>query len=253
MAGKISQLTPNTRPLLTDALELLDDPAGTPDNQELVLDYLVGTGWLAPGDTWVYVSGTSFKVLGVDRTGRYRPGTKLRYKQGGAYKYAYVASSSFATDTTVTISGGSDFSLISAAITDNDLSYAEAPQGFPEWLNWGPTITGYSVNPTSAVYRFKMHGRSVRATIQEGADGTSNATTTTYSLPISPAATITNQVWSATVPAVRDNGADAAGGLLQVSSGGTVISAFKTGLGGVWTASGGKRAASRGAVVEYEV
>ena len=161
--SKITGLPDNTRPLLTDHIEIVDDPAASPASQELALVDLLGSGWLEPGETWVYVSATSFMIVGVDRTARYRVGRKLRCKQGGGYKYFYVISSSFATNTTVTITGGSDFSLANASITDNYFSYVETPEGFPDWFAYTPTVTSGTGTFTtvSATGRFALIGRVV--------------------------------------------------------------------------------------------
>ena len=113
------------------------------------------TGWLKDGTTWVFVSSASFKVTGQDVTGTYQVGTRLRWKQGGAYKYAYVQSSSFSTDTTVTINAGSDFTIANATITDNWYSYKN-PQGFPEWFNYTPT--GVSATNVTLTGRFRLLG-----------------------------------------------------------------------------------------------
>lgn len=88
-------------------------------------------GWLSPTETWTYASATTFTVPG-DITSRNAPGNKLRWKQGGGYKYGWIKSLSYSTpNTTVTIVGFSTYNLASATITNNGYSYSETPLGFP--------------------------------------------------------------------------------------------------------------------------
>src|SRR5574337_227963 len=109
------------------ALTTMGHPSGTYGHS--LIDPIVGEGWWSAAQTWTYASATTFTVSG-DVTAKYTIGTKLRLKQGGAYKYFYVIGATYsAPNTTVTVTGGSDYSLANAAITDGYLSYAETPQG----------------------------------------------------------------------------------------------------------------------------
>jgi len=99
------------------------------DNGKLSGDGL--DGWIYDTDTWSYVSTTSFKVSGKDVRYRFPKGTKIKLVQSGATKYFYVIATAYSADTTITITGGSDYSLANAAISGQAYSYAAAPQGFP--------------------------------------------------------------------------------------------------------------------------
>lgn len=201
-------------------------------------------GWCDRRDleTWVYASATTFTIASVDATATFRKGGKLRWKQGGAYKYAYVVSSSYGGgNTTVTVTGGSDYTVANATITDNYISYIENPDGFPDWFNWSPTIFGYSTNPTNAAYRFCIKGTTEFMVLRENTGGTSSATVATYSLP-APAKTTTNLHWSGNIPNATDNGATVSNASWQINSGGTAIDTFKDGAKTAWTGSGGKMA-----------
>jgi hypothetical protein len=98
---------------------------------------LTTTGWEVPLDgavspaweTWVYASASSFTIVG-DSTSRYFAGVKLRWKQGGGWKYSTVASSSAASGTTTVVVAGGD-TVANSAISDNYYSYALTPQGVP--------------------------------------------------------------------------------------------------------------------------
>jgi hypothetical protein len=139
-------------------------------------------GWIA-GEAWTYVSATSFSVAS-DVTAKYAKGDRIKLTQT-TVKYFYVVNvSAFGGGiTTITVSGGSDFTLANAAITSPFYSKDITPNGFPQWFNWVPTLTGFSANPGNAVYRFNISGRSIYLAIRQGTDGTSNATKISFTLP----------------------------------------------------------------------
>lgn len=103
-------------------------------------DLVTLTGWHA-GETWTYASAVTFTVAG-DQTTKYFIGTKIKLTQT-TVKYFYVISSSYSDPTTtVTVTGGTDFTLVSAAITSPFYSYAAIPVGFPHWFNYLSTVSG---------------------------------------------------------------------------------------------------------------
>jgi hypothetical protein len=121
-------------------------------------------GWFDDQDeTWTYASASTFTITGVNKTAKYYVGVKLRWKQGGGYKYGVVASSAFSTDTTVTIIVNTDYTIANSAITDNWSSTVEGPLNFPAWFNWSPTFykndntTTYTW--TSLVARYTLIGK----------------------------------------------------------------------------------------------
>lgn len=85
-------------------------------------------GWTS-GLTAVYASATSITIAGIDVTDRIQQGTKIRYKQGGEYKYDFVSEVSFATDSTLTLMGGS--TVEEETITDFAYSNIANPIGWP--------------------------------------------------------------------------------------------------------------------------
>jgi len=100
------------------------------DNGKLSGDGL--DGWIYDTDTWSYVSTTSFKVSGKDVCYKFPKGTKIKLVQNGNTKYFYVVATAYSTDTTITITGGSNYSLASGyTITGQAYSYAENPQNYP--------------------------------------------------------------------------------------------------------------------------
>jgi len=156
---------------------------------------LQGTdGWYKDTDTWEYVSATSFRIVGKNVAIRFLKGTKIVLVQTSG-KYFYVLYATYTGgNTVVTVTGGSNYSIANATITAAYYSYAENPQGFPQWFNWTPTLTGYSSNPTDTVYRFCISGGKVYVSIREVTNGTSNGAGISITLPVT-AATISNQIW----------------------------------------------------------
>ena len=101
------------------------------------------TGWNLANETWTYASATTFTVP-TDLTAKYQKGTKIKLTQTTA-KYFYVVASAYGDpNTTVTVTGGTDYSLADAAIASPFFSYAENPQGFPGKFTYTPTWTGGS-------------------------------------------------------------------------------------------------------------
>ena len=144
------------------------------------------TGWIDDSaDTWTYASGSgggtaTFTVTG-DRTVALSTGTRIQLTQT-TVKYFVVQSSTFgAGTTTVTITGGSDYTLANAAISANAHSYMANPQGFPGWFNFATAASGFSSISTN-VGKFAVDGRTMH--IYFDVQGTSNATTLGITLPI---------------------------------------------------------------------
>ena len=189
-------------------------------------------GWVGEPNNWQYVSANSFSTLAEDTTSRYTVGTKLSCTDAGVIKYFYVVSSSFSTDTTVTITGGSDYTLSGGAITNPMYSYMATAYGFPGSFAFTPAYTGWAATPTFNCALW-ISGRA--ATVIIRATGTSSAGDTTITLPI--ASTFSDPPF-ALVRAI-DNGGTPAPGLCYLSTP-TVITFCKNVSGDVFTTSGAK-------------
>lgn len=194
-------------------------------------DVEVNDGWMLDPNGWTYVSATSFKVTGTDVTASFSKGTRIRLKQGGGFKYFVVTAAAFSTDTTVTITGGTDYTLANAGITDNYYSYAANPQGWPTWFAYSPTIVGWAATPTVTA-KFSVISDAV--TVQVVVTGTSNATTTSFTLPITLGANIYNPF----VPSMIRNNGTYAIGRMGASGSSTTVSCGISGTSDTWTASG---------------
>ncbi|OPZ44609.1 MAG: hypothetical protein BWY95_02097 [Bacteroidetes bacterium ADurb.BinA104] len=150
------------------------------DNGKLSGDGL--DGWIYDTDTWSYVSATSFKIAGKNVAYRFPKGTKIKLVNDGSTKYFYVVAATFSTDTTITITGGSDYSLVSGTISGQAYSYAAAPQNFPQRFNWAPSFTGFSTPPTGA-HRFCFIGNLCHVFVFESG-GESNSTAFEFTAPV---------------------------------------------------------------------
>ena len=87
----------------------------------------------------------SFENTGFDANSRFSLGDKLRLKQGGSYKYFYIID---LTSTVLTITGGTDYTLTNAIITDIARSSEPLPVGHPGLFNWNPN---YNIHPDNTM------------------------------------------------------------------------------------------------------
>lgn len=159
-------------------------------NQETVRE----NGWIDAGETWTYASATTFTISG-DKTGKYQLGDKIKLSQT-TVKYFYIVGVSYsAPNTTITIAGGSDYVLVSAAITLNYYAKDEYPLGFPGLFNFTPVWTSGS-DPQPAIGngtltgRFEMRGKMIRYSyrINMNTSTTFGSSYWLLSLPVSAAA-----------------------------------------------------------------
>lgn len=135
---KTTALTEITAPLSTDLVYVVGDPGTTPVSRKATLATIRKTlmvdGWIEAGSTWTYASADAptftFTITG-DLTGKYSPGMRIKLTQT-TVKYFIITAVSFGSpNTTVTIYGGTDYTLANAAISANYYSMSKAPFGFP--------------------------------------------------------------------------------------------------------------------------
>lgn len=118
------------------------------------------SGWIDSLHNWVYASATTFTIAGVDVTAQFPVGTKIKLTQTTA-KYFYVTAAAFSTNTTITVNGGSDYTLANAAITLPYYSYEATPQRFPQRFNFTPSWTNLTPGSGTNVGYFWMDGSTV--------------------------------------------------------------------------------------------
>lgn len=194
-------------------------------------------GWTSDsGHTWVYASASTFTITGVDLTGTLTKGTRLRFKQGGAYKYAVVVASAFSTDTTVTIAVNTDYTIANASIDNNYYSYQLSPQGFPDWFAYTTSWAGFSVNPTGQWY-CRFQGSTCFLKYKDATAGTSSLTTLTFTAPVTPV----NVSFLLAICSVKDNGTNQSTPSQITQSSGATLQVNKViGTSGGFTGSGTK-------------
>ena len=206
----------------------------------------IADGWSSPSESWTYASSTTITVPS-DATTKYSVGDKLRLKQGGLYKYFYVTA---VASTTLTVTGGSDYTVANASITDNYYSKASSPVGFPHWFNYTPTYTGFSTDPSGGTNRFKIDGNTVTVQRVTGTAGTSNGATFLVSAPVTSASAPAS-FWTGGLAAVSDNSSNQASpGRMYIQAGTNTITIEKAFNANAWTASGTKNAEY---IFEYEI
>lgn len=201
----------------------------------------VADGWIDDSsETWTYASGSgggvaTFTVSGDVRT-KYTVGTRIKLTQTTVKYFVVTVAPTFAASTTtVTILGGTDYTLANAAISANYHSYDANPQGYPGWFNFTATFTGVSAQPTVNTARFNVVSRMCTIRV-DASSGTSNSTSKSMTLPI---ATVRSNE-SCLFEYWQDNGADGtqiAGAFIGTP--GTTLSIFKSDNGAAWTAAGG--------------
>jgi hypothetical protein len=113
-------------------------------------------GWIPVSGTWTYASASTINVP-TDATLIYKNGIKIRFKQGGGYKY-YVASAVAATLLTVIVN--TDYTVANSAITDIYYSYIENPLGWPAYFTYTPSLSSNAGAFTNASVtgRYKTNG-----------------------------------------------------------------------------------------------
>jgi hypothetical protein len=163
---------------------------------------------------------------------------KVRFKQGGGYKY-YVVVAVAATLLTVLVN--TDYVVANSAITDVAYSFIENPFGYPDWFVWSPTATGFSGSPTT--------DGSIRITadtafVHVRVDGTSNATTfTVTNLPVAPNGTLGANALGAMNGTTIDNGVTlTTPGRATINDASTTMTFRSDTSIGAWTAANNKRA-----------
>jgi hypothetical protein len=145
--------------------------------------------WVRLALTGTFVSATSFTVAG-DLTAFLKLPAKLRVVNSTT-KYGYVFSSTYSSGTgltTVNLVANTDYSLVSGAITNIDVSYGN-PADFPGGFNWTPTQVGNAILSGYDQARFTINGRFVDFSFYAGnrsLSGTAGTIKTT--LPVIPSA-----------------------------------------------------------------
>lgn len=118
-------------------------------------------------------------------------------------------------------------------------------------LNWTPTLTGYSANPTNTVYEYRIENNYMECWFRESSNGTSNATSITETLPFT-CKTLANAEYDGQGAGIDNGGALTTTVRGVIASAGTTIAFFPNGsAGSTWTNALGK--AVRAAFIRYPI
>lgn len=146
-------------------------------------------GWVPDtSETWTFASFSAgppalgtFTVPGDLRT-KYSVGTRIKLVQTTTKYFVVIADPTYdGVNTTVSISGGTDYTLANAAISANSHSYVVNPQGYPGYFNFSSTWVGFTAPPVPTRSDFAVVGR--RCFVSISVSGTSNATSMTATAP----------------------------------------------------------------------
>lgn len=177
---------------ILDEDDMASDSATKVPSQQSVKAYVDASGsadgWLAITDTLTYASATTFTVSG-DQTVKYSKGTRIKLTQTSVKYFVVTNSSHSSGTTTVTITGGTDYTLANAAITAPFYSYQVNPQGYPGWFAYTTTYGGgWSADPATTTARFGINGKTCTVVINSTGPGTGTGTpaSKTWTLPIAP-------------------------------------------------------------------
>lgn len=109
-------------------------------------------GWIQAVNTWTFASASTITVAGVDVTGLIQAGDRIKITQT-TNKYFLVTKVAFSTDSTITVYGGTDYTVANAAITNPFYSRDRSPFGFPmsptKWMITTTSTTDRTTSSTS--------------------------------------------------------------------------------------------------------
>ena len=191
-------------------------------------------GWQDADETWTYASASTITVPS-GAAAKYVVGDRIKWTQT-TVKYGVIIT---VADTLLTIAVNTDYTVANAAISINYYSHEASPIGYPQWFSWTPTYSGFSADPTY-VAKFSVIGRACTISMLGSADGTSNATGFTFTVPIANALGQLAHLYGGTP---IDAGAEqSTQPTIRIANGSTTATCYKTGNTGTgWTNSGAKR------------
>lgn len=192
-------------------------------------------GWITTPDTYVYASANSVtNTSGVDETGIYTKGTRVKFTNNSTTFYGAVLSCTYVGGVnTITFINNSDFSIANSVITNPFYSYDANPQGWPTFFAFAVGAwTGFSVNPASVI-KYTVTGNKMDFFVDTGV-GTSNSSNFSFTIPVTA---ITDAFFMGTG---FDNGGYVAGASPGYLAGNVVNVYKQSSQTGGWTTSGNK-------------
>ena len=114
--------------------QTLDYPLPLPKDSQPTHPSASG-GWQYDVSNWTYASAdapTFTATASGDLTGVYSPGMRIKLTQSSTIKYFLITGVSYSSpNTTITLYGGTDYSLANSTISKVYISSQKAPHGFP--------------------------------------------------------------------------------------------------------------------------
>ncbi len=142
-------------------------------------------GWVEVTDSWTYASASTITIPS-DGTATYSRWMKIRFKQGGNYKF-YICTA--LTATLITVLVNDDYVVANSAITDVAYSFAENPYQFPRHFKYSPVWTNLTLGNGTDESTVTIHNGQVffQVNILWGTT-TSIGGSVTVTLPVTAAA-----------------------------------------------------------------
>lgn len=118
------------------------------------------------------------------------------------------------------------------------------------WQSWTPTLGGWSSNPTGGLYYYTVVGKMCTVNITQPNNGTSNATTCTFTLPLT-SRNLTSMTWTAPAKIVDNGSNSTTPGMARVQANSSTLTVYKDFAFNAFTASGNKRVDN--CILTYEI
>lgn len=127
-----------------------------------------------------------------------------------------------------------NFNGLAAGTEITSGSITAAKTSAEAWTTFTPATTGFSGTPTTNLAKYMQRGKDVKVLID--VNGTSNASTTTFTLPVASKNSLRYVCVRTT-----DNGGTSVVGEIDLGAASTTANVYPTPASGAWTASGAKR------------
>ena len=128
-------------------------------------------GWTSANATWTYVSASAISLASASSI--LIKGDKLKYTASGSTIYQYVTG--FGSGSVALVTGGTDYPVPNAVITNNYYSHQSSPMGFPNLFNYTPVGTNIWGTGLAYTGEFSLNGRTVYVKVK--VTGTSASST----------------------------------------------------------------------------
>jgi hypothetical protein len=191
-------------------------------------------GWIEISDSWSYASASTITVPS-GAAAKYQKWMRIRFKQGGGYKYYVVQSLS---DTVLTVVVNTDYTVANSGISDIAYSFIDKPFGFPDEFNVSIAFTNLTVGSGTLVSKLKVSAQGLISHHWEldlAADS-AVGTDPNYALPITKGTHGTNHVHPIGILRMTDTGSAVFNtGVVEALSASAYLRCF--GAGGTYATS----------------